>query len=601
MADSIAQTAPSTNWWKGAVFYQIYPRSFYDSNHDGVGDLSGIAQKLDYVSKLGVDGLWISPFYPSPMKDFGYDISNFTDVDPLFGTLGDFQTLIQKAHNLNIKVIVDLVLNHSSDQHPWFQESRTSRDNDKADWYVWVDPDENGNPPNNWVSIFGGPAWEYDENRKQYYLHNFLVEQPDLNYHNPDVQNAILDVCRFWLEQGVDGLRLDVINFLFHDQELRDNPPKDPEKEGWSSQFESPDPYNEQRHIYDKSRPECLEFAKRIRALTDEYPSIMTLAEIGDDHFVECAAEYTKGDDRYHTAYNFSLMTGDKLTPEKIIDALTGQQKSGPDSWPSWAFCNHDVTRVVTRWGKDHGYDQHPNFAKCLIALLCSLRGTIFMYQGEELGLTEAVIPFEKIQDPWGKHTWPDWQGRDGCRTPLPWDNTQDNSGFSQAQDPWLDIPEEHRSLSIDQQNNNPDSILEFTRKFLAWRKAQKVLIGGSIQFLGSNESILAFERSHDNETILCLFNLSDEEQTYSLGKSKSNCSELFSLSTSLSSSGESSESPSEGSDASSDMVSEDTSSADSVSGSDFGSGSRSPSTPSSDSSSTSVVLSGFGAAFVSV
>ncbi len=498
-------------WWRGSVFYQIYPRSFLDTSGNGVGDLRGITDRLDYVAALGVDGIWISPFFKSPMKDFGYDVSDYRDVDPLFGTLDDFDALLDKAHKLDLKVIVDLVLSHTSDQHPWF------KDESKKDCYVWADakPDMFGElcPPNNWASVFGGSAWEWDEDHNQYYLHNFLKEQPDLNYHNPDVQNEALDICRFWLERGVDGFRLDVINFLFHDQELRDNPPRGSEL-GAATQLEKEDdPYNTQAHIYDKSRPENLEFLKNLRKLMDEYPGTMTLGEIGDDHPYERAAEYTSGDELLNTAYNTHMMAGTSktLTAGFIGDPVEKFLMQPGNSWPSWAFSNHDVVRAPSRWNTD---------SRLLIALLCSLRGTVFLYQGEELGLPETEIPFERLQDPWGKHHWPDWPGRDGCRTPIPWDDSE-NAGFTSAA-PWLPIPAEHKKLCADSQMEDASSTLSFTREFLSWRKSQPALIGGDIKFIDTaDEKVLAFKRTSQEQAILCAFNLSEEKKTTTLnGKS---------------------------------------------------------------------------------
>lgn len=495
----------SRNWWRGAVFYQIYPRSFLDTSGNGVGDLPGITSKLEYIADLGVDAVWISPFFKSPMKDFGYDVSDYRDVDPLFGTLDDFDTLLEKAHALGLKIIVDLVLSHTSDQHPWFH------DPDKKDRYVWADG-KDGGPPNNWVSVFGGSAWEYDERYGQYYLHNFLKEQPDLNYHNPEVQEEALDICRFWLDRDVDGFRLDVINFLFHDADLRDNPSR-PKGLGAATQFEGDDPYSEQEHIYDKSRPENLEFLKRLRGVMDEYPGTMTLGEIGDDHPYDRSAEYT-GPGLLNTCYNTHLMVGKhkELTPGFIREPIEAFFAASSDSWPSWAFSNHDVVRAVSRWlPHGNGFDENPDLAKMLIALLCSLRGTAFLYQGEELGLPEAEIPFEKLQDPWAKTTWPEWQGRDGCRTPMPW-NTKDNSGFSVA-DPWLPIPKPHRDLSVAVQEENEKSVLNFTREFLEWRETQPALIDGDITFKTAEEKTqLHFIRSCDAQILSCRFNLSDQE-----------------------------------------------------------------------------------------
>ncbi len=503
-------------WWQGAVFYQIYPRSFCDSNADGVGDLRGATEKLDHISACGFDAIWLSPFYASPMADFGYDVTDYCAVDPLFGTLDDFDAFLKRAHALGLKVIIDMVLAHTSKDHEWFKQSRTSRDNPKSDWYVWADPKPDGTPPNNWMSIFGGVAWTFDTRRAQFYLHHFLKEQPQLNFHNPDVQAEIFNICRFWLNRGVDGFRLDVINFLFHDTALRNNPPKDPEKEGWSSQFTKPDPYSMQHHVYDKSRPEGLLFAEKFRQMMNEYPGTMTLAEIGDDYFIQCAADYTQGQTRYHTAYNFALMTGDEVMASMIRTAVETYEQSG-GGWPSWSFCNHDVVRVVTRWGQKKGYDRQPAFAKMLMALLCSLKGTIFMYQGEELGLTEATLTYDQLQDPWGKYLWPEWQGRDGCRTPLPWDDTQTHAGFSLTSgSTWLPVAPEHTVMSVRRQKDDPQSVYHFLKTFLAWRRTQPALIRGDIRFIDTgDEELLMFERGQGDERRICLFNLSDQMKTY--------------------------------------------------------------------------------------
>lgn len=495
-------------WWRGAVIYQIYPRSFLDTNDDGIGDLPGITQKLNYIASLGVDAIWISPFFKSPMKDFGYDVSDYRDVDPLFGTLDDFKTLLAKAHSLNLKIIIDLVLSHTSDHHPWFK--------DKPEYYVWADPkpDLFGKlcPPNNWVSVFGGSAWTYDETRGQYYLHNFLKEQPDLNFHNPNVQTEVLDIVKFWLDLGVDGLRLDVVNFYFHDVELRDNPSRD-KALGAATQFEGDDPYSRQAHIYDKSRPENLAFIERLRDLMNRYPGTFTLGEIGDDHPYECAAAYT-APGRLNTCYNPQMMSGahKALTPDLIRTPLEIFEAAGPDCWPSWAFSNHDVVRAVSRWhAEGDGFSHDPRLAKMLIALLGCLRGSVFLYQGEELGLPEAKLQFENLQDPWGKHLWPAWQGRDGCRTPLPW-NTQENAGFSCVK-PWLPIAKTHKNLNIEQQDNDQRSVLNFTRDFFKWRAGENILCLGDIKFLDHDEAVLSFTRSYDGKTMFCVFNFSAQEK----------------------------------------------------------------------------------------
>ncbi len=499
---------PAAPWWRGAFLYQVYPRSFHDSNGDGIGDLPGITEKLDYIASLGVSGVWISPFFKSPMKDFGYDVSDYRDVDPIFGTLKDFDTLLKRAHELNLKIIIDLVLSHTSDQHSWFIESRKNKTNPKADWYVWSDGKNNG-PPNNWISVFGGPAWTFDKTRQQYYLHNFLTEQPDLNYHNPEVQQAVLDTARFWLDRGVDGFRLDVVNFYFHDKQLRDNPPRTHGK-SFGTQLEIPDPYSDQQHIYDKSQPENVAFIERFRALMDEYPDRFTVGEIGDDYPNERSAEYTKGENRLNTCYNTDMMSGARkeMTASIIREPLEEFLKY-PDSWPSWAFTNHDVVRAASRWhsikaGGD-GFSHDPRLSKMLIALLGTLYGTVFMYQGEELGLPEAKLKREELRDPWGIRLYPKWQGRDGCRTPIPWDEKPIKS--------WLPAPVSHKNLDVAAQEKDKNSILNFTREFLKWRKTKSELQDGDMKFIETgDEKILAFSRG---STLNCVFNLSPEEKTW--------------------------------------------------------------------------------------
>ena len=370
-------------WWHGGAIYQIYPRSFFDSNADGIGDLKGITEKLDYVQSLGVDGIWISPFFTSPMKDFGYDVSDFCDIDPIFGDMADFDEMLAEAHKRDLKIIIDLVFSHTSDQHEWFQLSCKGKDNPKSDWYVWADPNPDGTPPTNWQAFFGGSAWDFHAGRGQYYLHNFLREQPDLNYHNPEVQEEALSIAKFWLDKGVDGFRLDTVNFYFHDQDLRDNPPMDLNGNA-SLQYEGIWPYGMQRHLYDKSRPENIEFIKKLRALTDHYDARMMVGEIGDDTPFELAANYTKGDDMLHTAYSTAMMAGKSkhVIASDIIDPVTTEKSINGESWPCWAYCNHDVVRIVTRWGKNNP-NNHPNFAKMLMASLACLRGHFVCIRGK--------------------------------------------------------------------------------------------------------------------------------------------------------------------------------------------------------------------------
>lgn len=503
-------TKTQDQWWRGAVIYQIYPRSYKDTNGDGVGDLKGITESMDYIASLGVDAIWISPFFVSPMKDYGYDVADYRDVDPIFGTLADFDELLMQAHDRDIKVIIDMVMSHTSDQHAWFQESRKTRDNAKSDWYVWHDPQADGSPPNNWQSVFGGSSWEFCMHRGQYYLHNFLVSQPDLNLHNPDVQDAVLGEARFWLERGVDGFRLDALNFGMHNRNFEDNPASEnPKPQFFNVDF--PTPYTMQQHVNSKSQPEMIPFLKKIRALMDEYDARMTVAEIGDEKAFEISVEYTEGADKLHTAYNFSLISGKELSASYIQAPFDELRALSDDCWPSWAFSNHDVERVVTRWGQE--YENDPRLAKMLIAMIGSLRGNAFIYQGEELGLPEAHIPYERIEDPWGRYLYPKWQGRDGARTPIPWDSRQANAGFSDAADTWLPIDERHVPLSVSEQQDNPSSVLNFTRDFLRWRAELSALKTGDIQFLKTDQGdkVLAFKRSSGEGEVLCLFNLSPE------------------------------------------------------------------------------------------
>lgn len=520
------------DWWKSAVFYQIYPRSFKDSNGDGIGDLPGITQMMPYLRDLGIDAIWISPFFQSPMKDFGYDVSDYKAVDPMFGCMEDFDALLRSAHNHDIKVMIDQVLSHTSDRHEWFQASRQNTTNSKADWYVWEEPKDDGSPPNNWQSVFGGSAWSFDVMRGQYYLHNFLKEQPDLNFHNLDVQDAILDSCRYWLDKGIDGMRLDVVNFYVHSQGLENNPSKisDPNAgEASGTQLEAKDPYSMQSHIYDKSRPENLDFIRRLRALADEYGSTVLLGEIGDDHPFLRSAEYTSAPDLLHTAYNTHLLRGERnvLNQEMIRDPIEKELEfSKGKSWPSWAFSNHDVVRVFSRWGQDK-YDNNPDFKKMVLALLLTLRGTIFMYQGDELGLTEASIPYEDLQDPWGIHLWPVWQGRDGCRTPMPWRKDSPHAGFSHTDHKsWLPIPESHYNRAADVQQNDPDSIYNFTKEFLSFRKQHGPLQLGDIKFEESPETTVVFWRSLPNsdEKYLCMYNLDKKSVSLRLPKGLTDC-----------------------------------------------------------------------------
>ena len=500
------QAARDTDWWRGAVVYQVYPRSFQDSNGDGIGDLNGVTERLDYIAGLGADAIWLSPFFTSPMDDFGYDVSDYRDVDPMFGTLADFDRMLDEAHARGLKIIIDLVLSHTSDRHPWFVESRSSRDNPKADWYVWAESKPEGSPPNNWLSIFGGPAWEWDGVRGQYYMHNFLKSQPDLNFHNMDVQNALLEVAEFWLERGVDGFRLDTVNFYVHDKELRDNPPVDPDTA--TTITSKVNPYSFQNHLYDKSRPENLQFLERLRTVMDRYPGSTSVGEIGDDgKAAELTASYTEGGKRIHMAYSFGLLA-EMGSAEYIRATVEAMEETIGSGWPSWALSNHDVARLVSRWGRDDVADR---FAPLAVALVTCLKGTPCVYQGEELGLGEADVPFEDLQDPYGIRFWPKYKGRDGSRTPMPWVSDNQNAGFTTADKPWLPVDPAHRAKSVDHQSGERNSALNRTQAFLAWRKDKMALKRGNIAFIDSPCDTLVFTRTYNGETLLCAFNLANE------------------------------------------------------------------------------------------
>ncbi|WP_299191196.1 alpha-glucosidase [uncultured Litoreibacter sp.] len=495
------------NWWKGAVIYQIYPRSYQDSNGDGIGDLNGITMRLPYIKSLGVDAIWISPFFTSPMKDFGYDVSDYCDVDPMFGQLADFDALIAAAHQLGLKVMIDLVLSHTSNQHPWFQESIQDKTNDKADWYVWADPKPDGTPPNNWLSIFGGPAWHWHGGREQYYLHNFLASQPDLNFHTPAVQDALLDTTRFWLDRGVDGFRLDTINFYFADAQLRDNPALPPEKRN-ATIAPSVNPYNHQEHLYSKNQPENIAFLKRFRALLDEYPGRAAVGEVGDAQLgLEILGEYTEGDDRIHMCYAFEFLSAERLTATRVVDTLNRLDKHAPTGWACWAFSNHDVQRHVTRWNLT------PAAKRLYITMLMSLRGSACLYQGEELGLPEADVAFEDLQDPYGIEFWPEFKGRDGCRTPMVWEQSNQNGGFSDGH-PWLPVSHDHLNRSVAAQEADPSTALHHYRRAIGFRRTHPALTQGEHTELKAQGDVLSFIRSDGPQTIFCAFNMSDTPST---------------------------------------------------------------------------------------
>lgn len=492
------------------LIYQVYPRSFKDSNGDGIGDLPGITARLDHIASLGVDMVWIGPCFTSPMDDFGYDVADYRDIDPSFGTLADFAALVAAARAHGMGVMVDMVVSHTSDRHAWFQASRLGHGGnmgkaDKADWYVWADALADGSPPNNWVSVFGGGAWTWDAERRQYYFHTFLESQPDLNFHNPAVQARILEEMAFWLKQGVAGFRLDACNHYFQDLQLRSNPPA-------ASHERALHPYGFQNHLYDKNRPEVPAFLARVRALLDEHGAY-SVAEVGGTGGAQLAIDYV-APGRLHSAYNFDL-----LRTQRSAAYVRGVLQTLETDMPGpgvacHALSNHDKPRVATRWGEGREPVAH---AKQMLALLACLKGTICLYQGEELGLPEAEVPFDRLQDPFGKRFWPKFKGRDGCRTPMPWDANA-HAGFSSVE-PWLPIDARHLAMNVAAQRANPHSVLSFACQVFALRRARPELDRGDFTLVDAPHEVLQFERQFQGATLVCAFNLGDAvEEIASVG-----------------------------------------------------------------------------------
>jgi alpha-glucosidase len=493
-------------WWQGAVVYQIYPRSFCDSNADGIGDLKGIESKLDYISALGVDAIWMSPIHPTPNRDFGYDVADFDAVSPEMGTMADMERLIAETHRRGMKVILDEVLSHTSDLHPWFQESLKSRDNEKADWFVWADPREDGTPPNNWLSVFGGPAWSYHPLRRQYYFHKFLKQQPKINLYNRDARKAAIDVLKFWLDRGVDGFRLDVANSYLHDAELRDNPSVPMAERTAHHWAHAP---NLQRRIRDSNLPENREVLDEIRAAVDAYSDRFVFGEFSEEPGL--LGHFAGRDHGLHTGYTFTFLEDRSFRPTvfaehyEFLNAIDGL-------WPCVTMSNHDVPRAVTRYGRT--MEANPALARIALTLMMALKGTVLMYQGEELGLPDGPIERDQIRDPVGELYFPYSKGRDPCRTPMPWVAGKPNLGFSYGE-PWLPVAPSHKSLTAALQEHDPASTLWFTRRLIELRKAQPVLKFGDIRILESGDQILAFERLLDDVRLLCMFNLSAAPATF--------------------------------------------------------------------------------------
>ena len=495
-------------WWQTGVIYQIYPRSFQDTTGNGVGDLAGVIRRLDYLSDtLGVDAIWLSPFYPSPMADFGYDVADYTDVDPLFGDLATFDRLVAAVHHRGMKIIIDFVPNHSSDRHPWFIESRSSRDNPKRDWYVWRDAKPDGSPPNNWLSVFGGPAWEWDEHTGQYYLHSFLREQPDLNWRNPEVVDAMLGAMRFWLERGVDGFRVDVAHFLMKDPLERDNPPN---TSGAIYSHKPMGEYDTQLHVYDHGHEDIHDVFRAMRRLLDDYSGDRPRYAVGEIHEFDWptwATYYGRDLDELHMPFNFATLKAGWNGREirGIVDALEAALPAG--AWPNYVLGNHDEPRIATRYG--------PEAARLAAMLLLTLRGTPTLYYGDELGMQDPPIPPDRIQDPWGFRI-PELN-RDGCRTPMAWD-AGPNAGFSGAETTWLPLHPDYQQVNVASLLAQPRSILNLYRRLLVLRKASPALRHGSYTPLDDvPPEVFAFIREADGEKMLVALNFSGDRQDVAL------------------------------------------------------------------------------------
>ncbi|UFH57434.1 alpha-amylase family glycosyl hydrolase [Spirosoma sp. KNUC1025] len=486
------QEQTNYEWWQEGIIYQIYPRSYQDSNGDGIGDLQGILKRLDYLKELGITAVWLSPIFPSPMADFGYDISDYQGIHPLFGTLSDFDELVNAVHNRGLKLILDLVPNHTSDQHPWFLESRSSRDNPKRDWYIWHDSLPDGGVPNNWLSVFGGPAWEWDEATGQYYYHAFLKEQPDLNWRNPEVQEAMLNVMRFWLEKGVDGFRVDVMWHMIKDKNLRDNPPN-PNYQPYMATYDQLLP------VYSTDQSEVHELVLQMRQVLDGYDSRLLIGEIYLP-INQLVAYYGIDGKGAHLPFNFQLL----LLPwdaRQIAAAIDQYEGALPESgWPNWVLGNHDQARISSRVGKEQ--------ARVAALLLLTLRGTPTIYYGEEIGMRDVPIPFDEIQDPQGLNMPDKNLSRDPARTPMQWSRGL-NAGFTEGK-PWLRLARDFSRENVERQQDDPYSVLSFYKRLIKLRQQEPALMVGDYIPVYSDAQLIVYIRQLEGHPrFLILLNLS--------------------------------------------------------------------------------------------
>ncbi|MGB7600569.1 MAG: alpha-glucosidase [Candidatus Sulfotelmatobacter sp.] len=490
-------------WWQHAVFYEIYPRSFADSNSDGVGDLNGIASKLDYLKDLGVDAIWISPCFPSPQVDFGYDVSDYENIDPMYGTLADFDNLAREAKKRNIHIILDFVVNHTSDQHKWFLDSKSSRTSAHRDWYIWRDGKGPGEPPNNWVSTFGGSAWQFDPTTNQYYYHYFYPQQPDLNWRNPAVKDAMFDVTRFWYKRGVSGFRLDAVDTLFEDPNLKDNPIKRPGKNAFG------DPFEENK--YNTKLPEVHDILRGLRKVADQYDAVL-IGETWTANVAELNQYYGKGNNELQLPMDFLFTMVNKLSPAEFRKQIA--EVNAASGWPTFVISNHDIVRSYDRYGDGKHNDE---IAKLMAGLYLTLRGTPILYYGEEIGMkTTPPTRREDVKDPIGVKGWPKEKGRDGERTPMQW-NDSENAGFTKGT-PWLPVPPTYKTHNVTDESKDPDSVLEFYKSVLKLRHSNQALLNGSYKAINeSDPNVLSYLRVYKGQGVVVALNMSGTAQKISL------------------------------------------------------------------------------------
>lgn len=507
--------ADGHQWWQNAVFYEIYPRSFADSNNDGVGDLNGITSKLDYLKGLGIDAIWISPCFPSPQVDFGYDVSDYENIDPMYGTLADFDRLASESKKRGIHIILDFVVNHTSDQHPWFLDSKSSRSSEHRDWYIWRDGKGPGQPPNNWISLFGGSAWKFDPTTSQYYYHMFYAAQPDLNWRNPAVKDAMFGVEAWWYKRGVSGFRLDAVDTIFEDPNLHDNPIL-PGKNAYGDSNEE--------NKYNQKLPGIHDVLRGLRKVADEYDAVL-IGETQTADIAELNRYYGEGNDEVQLPMDFLFARVDKLSPADFRKQIAAVNSAR--GWPTFVISNHDIVRSYDRYGDGQHNDQ---IAKLMAGLYLTLRGTPILYYGEEIGMkTTPPTRKEEVKDPIGITGWPREKGRDGERTPMQWDESE-NAGFSQAK-PWLPVPPTYKTHNVADEAKDPDSVLSFYRAVLKLRHTNRALLDGNYVPLNENDqNVFSYLRTYKDEAVLVALNMSGAQQTIGFDLSKSGFSSAKSL-----------------------------------------------------------------------